>query len=127
METRTDEAPNRTLWVLVLSPAVWAAHFMISYVTAATWCARLGGPEASLSPVRFAIVGYTVVALAVIGAAGIFGHRDHTRGEAALPHDDDTPMDRTRFLGFCTLLLSGLSAVAVVYAALTVIFFESCQ
>jgi hypothetical protein len=50
----------------------------------------------------------------------------HTLGHAALPHDDDTPEDRQRFLGFATLLLSVLSAVAVIYAAAVVVFIERC-
>jgi len=44
-----------------------------------------------------------------------------------VPHDADTPEDRHRFLGFATLLLSGLSAVAVIYTALVVVVFRSCH
>jgi len=47
-------------------------------------------------------------------------------GSATLPHDDDTPEDRHRFLGFATLLLSALSAVAVLYAGLVAVFIRSC-
>jgi putative membrane protein len=28
---------NRNLWVLAASPAIWAAHFLVSYATAAIW------------------------------------------------------------------------------------------
>jgi len=73
-----------------------------------------------------AIILYTALALAGIGITGLIGYRRHTFGYAALPHDDDTPEDRHRFLGFATLLLSALSAVAVIYAAAVIAFIERC-
>jgi hypothetical protein len=118
---------NQSLWLLTASPVIWAAHFMLSYITASIWCAKLVGPDKSLWQVRVAIVLYTAVALVGIGFIGWVGHRRHRYGDAALPHDADTPEDRHRFLGFATLLLSGLSGVAVVYAALVVVFIRSCH
>jgi hypothetical protein len=115
------------LWLLAASPAVWAAHFLLCYVTAAVWCGRLAGPGASLWTVRVAIGGYTVAALAGIAVVGYVGFRRHRLGHADLPHDDDSPEDRHRFLGFATFLLSGLSALAVVYSALAAVFIETCQ
>jgi hypothetical protein len=44
-----------------------------------------------------------------------------------VPHDDDTPEDRRSFMGFATLLLCGLSAVAVVFVALPARFLEVCR
>jgi hypothetical protein len=72
------------------------------------------------------MVVYTALALAAIGIVGWIGYRRHRFGNADAPHDDDTPEDRHRFLGFATLLLSGLSAVAVIYAALVAVFVERC-
>lgn len=118
---------RESLWILVVSPAVWAAHFLLCYVTAAIWCGRLGGDEAAMDAVRAAIAIYTAVALAAIAVVGIIGYRRHRLGAADLPHDDDLPEDRHRFIGFSTLLLSGLSAVAVIYAALAAVFIETCQ
>jgi hypothetical protein len=100
---------------------------MLSYATAAIWCAKLPDPEGSLVPVRLAIGSYTAVALAAIGIVGYIGFRRHTSGSATLPHDADTPEDRHRFLGFSTFLLSGLSGVAVLYAALVAVFVRSCE
>ena len=117
---------NQSLWLLTASPVIWAAHFLLSYGTASVWCAKVAGPGGSLGGVRVAIVIYTVVALAGIGIIGWVGYRRHSHGDASVPHDDDTPEDRHRFLGFSALLLSALSAVAVVYAALVVIFFRNC-
>jgi hypothetical protein len=118
---------NQSLWLLTASPLIWAAHFMLSYVTASIWCAKLAGPDKSLWEVRVAILIYTALALIGIGLVGWVGHRRHSYGRASLPHDADTPEDRHRFLGFATLLLSGLSGVAVIYAALVVVFIGSCH
>lgn len=118
---------NESLWLLTVSPTIWAAHFLASYVTAAVYCAKAAGPGDSLWPVRVAIAMYTAVALAGIGVTAWVGWRRHDRGPDAAPHDIDTPESRHRFLGFATLLLSGLSAVATVYEALPAVFLESCH
>lgn len=118
---------KESLWRLIVSPTIWAAHFMLSYVTAAVWCAKYAARFDSLAPARWAIVAYTVVALAGIAWNGLGGLRRHRFGDEPLPHDFDTPADRHRFLGFATLLLAGLSAVATLFAALVVLYFEDCR
>jgi hypothetical protein len=123
--TETGEE-KQSLWLLTASPAIWAAHLLLSYITASIWCAKVAGPGGSLSTVRVAIGVFTVLALTGIGITGWTGYRKHSYGDAELPHDDDTPEDRHRFLGFATLLLSGLSAVAVIYQALVVVFIRRC-
>lgn len=118
---------NESLWILVASPTLWAAHFLLSYWTAAVWCAKFVGANGSLWNVRVAIAAYTIVALIGIGVVGWFGYRRHNMGWETAPHDFDSRADRYRFLGFATLLLSGLSAVATLYVALTVVFIGSCR
>jgi hypothetical protein len=110
---RTAERHER-LWMLAASPTLWAAHFGLCYITAAVWCAKAPDALTPLGTARVAVIIYTIVALARFGA------------EPA-PHDADSPADRHRFMGLATVLLSGLSALAVVYAALVVMFIETCQ
>lgn len=117
---------NQSLWLLAASPAIWVAHFLLSYFTAAIWCAKFVGPDGSLRVVQLAIALYTIVALIGIGIVGWSGYRRHSYGSETVPHDFDSPEDRHRFLGFATLLLSGLSAVATIYVALVVVFIGSC-
>jgi hypothetical protein len=117
---------NESLWFLVASPVIWAAHFLLCYTTAAVWCAKVVGLGGPLDSARIAIGVYTALALAAIGIIGWIGHHRHGFGQANRPHDDDTPEDRHRFLGFATLLLSALSAMAVVYAAIVAVFVRSC-
>lgn len=123
---RSERAARRgtMLWVLAASPSLWAAHFLLSYATAAVWCAKVGG---SLAFVRGAIAVYTAVALSAVAFVGWGGYRRHRRASAELPHDDDTPESRTAFVGFATLLLSGLSAIAILYSALVVLFLRTCR
>lgn len=124
----TQMVPDRySLWLLTIAPAIWAAHLLLSYITAAVWCARFvsyGGP---LGGIRQAILWYTAVALAGIAVVGWEGFRRHRHGTEATTHDLDSREDRQRFLGFATLLLAGLSAVGVLYAALAAQYFETCR
>jgi hypothetical protein len=123
----TPAPPRDNLWLLTIAPAIWALHLLLSYITAAVWCAKFAGPGGSLGSVRSAVAGYTTVALIGIAVIGWEGLRRHRHGVEATTHDLDTPADRHRFLGFATLLLAGLSAVAVVYAAVAATFFETCR
>jgi hypothetical protein len=118
---------RQSLWLLVVSPTIWATHLLFSYITAAIWCEKMAGPDRSLGPVRNAIWIYTILALSGIIVTGWFGYRRHSFGSGVLPHDEDTPGDRHRFLGFATLLLSGLSLIATVFAALVLAFFWKCH
>jgi hypothetical protein len=123
-----------SLWLLTLAPTIWAVHLLLSYVTGAIWCARFAGPDGSLGNVKTAIAWYTSVALIGITVVGVEGFRRHrypsrigSGGMETTTHDLDSPDDRHRFLGFATLLLAGLSAVAVTYAAMAATFFETCR
>jgi len=116
-----------SIWMLTVSPTIWAAHFSVCYVTGAIWCAKAPAAIAPLGAVRTAVFIATLLAVAGIAMTGWWGYRAHTYGDASVPHDDDTPEDRHRFMGFATLLLSGLSALAVIYAALVVVFIRTCE
>jgi hypothetical protein len=118
---------NQSLWMLALPPAVWSLHFLVAYITGAIWCAKLHDPQGSLWTVRVAIAAYTVAAFGVIAVVGYWGYRRHSVGSGEVPHDADTPADRHSFLGFATLLLSGLSAIGVIYSALPAAFIRSCE
>jgi hypothetical protein len=85
------------------------------------------GRDGSLWTIRLVIAAYTAVALIAIGINGWSGYRRHSLGSETVPHDADTPEDRHRFLGFATLLLSGLSAVATIFGGITAVFIRSCH
>lgn len=126
-ESSETRESNQTLWLLAGSPLVWAAHFLASYLTAAIWCEKVVGRGGSLFGARIAIVVYTVVAIVTIAAIGWNGFRRHAYGTATVPHDYDSPEDRHRFLGFATVLLSGVSIVATLFVALAAYYMETCN
>jgi hypothetical protein len=113
------------LWMLAAGPLAWCAHFLISYVTAAVHCAR--NADTALADVRVVIAIATFVALGVIASVGLWGLKHHRHSIDGLPHDEDTWQARQSFLGFATLLLCGLSAVAVLFVALPALFFGDCR
>jgi hypothetical protein len=115
-----------SLWWVAAAPGIWAAHFLLSYGTAAVWCAKQGA-DAPLSLARLAIAVYTGLALA---AVSLVAHRGLGQYRAPAPRprsDSDTSEARHQFLGFTLLSLSGLSALAVVYEALAAVFIGSCR
>lgn len=118
---------EETLWWLAASPAIWALHLLSSYATVAIWCAHVATRGGTLGPARTAVAVYTVVALAGIGATAIRAYRRHTAGGSKLRHATDTAMDRHRFIGWATFVVSVLAAMATVYVALPFFFFRSCR
>lgn len=125
-EDRVLPEGRASLWQLVAGPSAWALHFLLCYVTAAVWCAK----HARLPPsagLRGALWLYTAIALAVIAWFGWRALRRHAWGRASLPHDDPSAGDRHRFLGYATLLLCGLSFIAVLYSAMAIAFVGSCR
>jgi hypothetical protein len=129
--TNTDSTPRpaesaESLWMLTSAPVIWATRLLLSYATAAIWCEKFADPAGSLGTARTAIGWYTAIALTAIAIVAFEGLRRHRHGTETTTHDLDSPGDRHGFLGFATLLLSGLSALAVVYAALAASFFKGC-
>jgi hypothetical protein len=124
-----EHPPEReeSLWLLTVAPAIWLLHFLLCYLTAAIWCAKVAGAGGPLDGVRLAIAGFTAIAVGGILVVGWIGYTRHTYGGSLAPHDDDTPEDRHRFLGLATVLLAALSAVAVAFTATVGLFFESCR
>ncbi len=112
-----------TLWTLIVPPTVWAVHFLFCYLWVAVSCAKLGAfPR---FPVAF-VVG-TLAALAIIVASGwIAWVQSRTPGDDP-PHDEGTDIDRLRFLATATLLLAGLSFVAVLFTAAPALLLTDCR
>lgn len=124
-EDRVLPEHRASLWKLVAGPTTWALHFLASYVTGAVWCAKAAWP-ADTGKLHALLWGYTAVALVVIALFGWGALRQHLWGNASPPHDDASAGDRHRFLGFATLLLCGLSLVAVLYSAMAIALVGGC-
>ncbi|MBY3562043.1 hypothetical protein [Rhizobium laguerreae] len=115
-----------TLWTLFTGPAVWALHFLVCYVAAAVYCAKASEIAFSFGMLRFTLSIATVFALLAILGAAWLAWRQWGFGSGDPPHDEPTRQDRLLFQGFATLLLSGLSFVAVIFVSVPLLFIEAC-
>ena len=113
---------RESLWLLAVSPTVWAAHFLACYAAASVWCAKWG----TLAPARRLIFLLTLAALAAIALNGWSGWKRSRRG-LETTREFDTDEDRHRFLGSCVLLLSALSLAATAYSGAAALSFEDCR
>lgn len=115
-----------TLWTLFTGPVVWALHFLACYVAAAIFCEKPGLFGGDFDTLRIGIAIATVLSLAMIAVATLLAWRQWGFGSGDPPHDDPTRRDRLLFQGYATLLLSGLSFVAVIFTALPAVFVTGC-
>ena len=115
-----------SLWTLFTAPMVWAAHFLICYVGAAVFCAKPELLSVGFGMVRAGIAFATLLALSAILLSAWLAWRQWGFGTGDPPHDDPTRLDRKLFQGFATLLLSGLSFIAVIMTALPALFLTGC-
>jgi Kef-type K+ transport system membrane component KefB len=115
-----------TLWTLFTAPVVWALHFLVCYVGAAIYCAKEDAVALGFDVLRLGIGVVTAAALAMIVLSAFLAWRQWGFGTYEPPHDDPTPHDRRRFQGFATLLLSGLSFIAVIYTAMAALMISGC-
>lgn len=120
-------AEVETLWTLFTAPVVWAAHFVICYVAVAIHCEKALVWDIDFSTVRIGLGLFTLMALAMIVLSAYLAWRQWGFGASDAPHAGPTDRDRRRFQGFATLLLSGLSFVAVFYTAIPLIFIVGCH
>jgi len=128
-----EKGPKRlleegSLWIMIAAPCVWAIHFLLAYWSAAVWCAKIPQRTEQILAVRIGVGVLTVVALAVVAWLARRAVRNY-RARFVI-HDDPTEpseAERTRFLGHATLLLCALSAAAIVFDAMPVLVFDSCD
>ena len=115
-----------SLWTLFTAPVIWALHFLACYIAVAVYCAKPGAASFSFEALRLGLGAVTLAALGGILLSSYLAWRQWGFGSGDPPHDDPTRRDRLLFQGFATLLLSGLSFVAVIYVALPALFILEC-
>lgn len=115
------------LWLLFLPLTIWAIHFLAVYVVAAVSCAKAVDIGAAILAVRWIAVAVTIVALGTIGATLWYGRR--YRSGAAGQRSANAPgaWDQARFVWNVLLLISALSALAVIYVGSVTFFFGDCR
>jgi len=127
-EVTRETGTGTDLWRVIAAPIVWALHFVFCYVYGAIYCAK-AGRDAALDGPTLVIVGATVVALALISLSTL--HLWQVRGRSVTDNDfefeHNTPEERHRFLSHVALMLCVLSAVAVLYVAIPMLYLSSCR
>lgn len=131
--TRPTEVERTTehgtdLWRVVLAPVIWAAHFLVCYIGAAIWCAKLGR-DAGLDPVRWGIAAVTLAAALAIGL--LFRSLWKVGGLSVtgddLIYEHDTPEERHRFLSHIAMMMCVLSLAGILYVSIPAMLVETCR
>ncbi|MBJ3785014.1 hypothetical protein [Devosia sediminis] len=127
-EVRRETGSGTDLWSVIISPTIWALHFLACYVAAAIYCEKLGR-DAPLGDIRTLVIVVTVLALGGIFWSSIRLWRVHDRSltDDDFEYEHNTPEERHRFLSHVALMLCVLSAVAVIYVTIPMLYLETCR
>ena len=127
-EVRRETGTGTDLWRVIAAPIIWALHFLFCYVFAAIYCEKMGR-GAPLDDPRFWVIVATVVALAGIGWSThrIWRVRARSLTDNDFEFEHNTPEERHRFLSHMALMLCALSAVAVLYVVIPMLYLATCR
>ena len=127
-EVERETGHGTDLWRVIAAPVVWALHFLFCYVYAAVFCEK-AGRGASLDQPTLVVIGATSVALGLIGLSThhIWRVRARSLTDNDFEFEHNTPEERHRFLSHVALMLCVLSAIAVLYVAIPMLYLTSCR
>ena len=127
-EVERETGHGTDLWRVIAAPIIWALHFLFCYVFAAIYCEKMGR-GAPLDDPRFWVIVATVVALAGIGWSThrIWRVRARSLTDNDFEFEHNTPEERHRFLSHMALMLCALSAVAVLYVVIPMLYLATCR
>ena len=116
-----------TLWTLIAAPTIWTVHFLLSYVVAAIECAPNNDIFEPIGGTRLMVAGITAVALGAIGLVLWRSIKEWRYHGGGYRHNEDSDLDRERFLEFSTVLLAALSFVGVLFVAMPALTIVDCR
>lgn len=116
-----------SLVTMIAAPTVWALHFLLSYVWVASACAPNEDIFKSIAPARIGVAVATALGLLFCFLAGFRAWREWREAGGKPPHDQPTEHDRERQMELASVLLSGLSFLAIVFTALPVLLVADCR
>ena len=127
-EVERETGHGTDLWRVIAAPIIWALHFLFCYVYAAIYCEK-AGRAASLDHPTLVVIIATLVALAGIGLSThhIWGVRARSLTDNDFEFEHNTPEERHRFLSHVALMLCVLSAVAVLYVTIPMLYLGTCR
>lgn len=127
-EVERETGHGTDLWRVIAAPIIWALHFLFCYVYVAVFCAK-AGRDAQLEHPMVVVIIMTMVALALIGLLThqIWQVRARSLTENDFEFEHNTPEERHRFLSHVALMLCILSAIAVLYVTIPVLYLSTCR
>ena len=116
-----------SLWMILVAPTLWAAHFLLCYGATAVVCAGVADPAAPVESLRLGIAIVTLIAVLLILIVGWRAWRQWDYlDDQDYEHDLAYAEDRHEFLGHAAFLLAVVSLIGVVYQAMPALFIGSC-
>lgn len=127
-EVERETGHGTDLWRVIAAPIIWALHFLFCYVFVAIHCEK-AGRSAPLEDARLWVIGATIVALLGIGSSTLRIWRVRARSltDNDFEFEYNTPEERHRFLSHVALMLCVLSAVAVLYVTIPMLYLATCR
>lgn len=127
-EVERETGSGTDLWHVIAAPIVWALHFLFCYIWAAIHCEK-AGRAAPLDDARIAVIVATLVALGLIAWSthSLWQVRGRSLTDNDFEFEHNTPEERHRFLSHVALMLCVLSAVAVIYVAIPILYLTTCR
>jgi hypothetical protein len=127
-EVERETGHGTDLWRVIAAPVIWAGHFLFCYVFVAIHCQK-AGRNAGLEDERLWVIAATIVALAGIGWSThhIWRVRARSLTDNDFEFEHNTPEERHRFLSHVALMLCVLSAVAVLYIVIPILYLATCR
>ena len=127
-ELERETGYGTDLWRVIAAPVVWALHFLFCYVYGAVYCAK-AGRDAPLDQPTIVVIVASLVALALIGLSTLQIWRVRARSltDNDFEFEHNTPEERHRFLSHVALMLCVLSAVAVIYVTIPMLYLSTCR
>lgn len=127
-EVERETGHGTDLWRVIAAPIIWAGHFLFCYVFVAIYCEK-AGRGASLDQPTLVVTGATALALGGIGLSThhIWRVRARSLTDNDFEFEHNTPEERHRFLSHVALMLCALSAVAVLYITIPMLYLSTCR
>lgn len=108
---------------IAFAPMIWAGHFLFVYVLAAIICAKSPQQLAATAGIIAVSTAIAAIGILLVAWPSMLVVRRERRAEPA----EDSPAGRRWFLARASLLLSGLSLVAVFLQTMPAVLAASCR
>jgi hypothetical protein len=115
---------RNSFFSLIIAPVIWGAHFLASYAIVSLACAA-ATTEPLLFDMNVVDVSMAILTLVAIALFIYIGAVNYAKWQRAL-HQQAPGDDLSRFFALCSVMLCGVSAVAVIWVAFPTYMLPPC-